>query len=73
MYPFYFYLCGLASTGTIIVLVLLAIFPIKLPIVAKTIKQPQPVVRPRKVRAPTRHPPTTNYWDPPWADDDEDL
>mgnify|MGYP003571342031 CR=1 FL=1 len=73
MYPLYFYICFLASVASVVTLILLAIFPVKLPFVAKTTKQPQSVVRTRKARSPTRHPPSTNYWDPPWTDDEDDL
>lgn len=72
MYPLYFCICLLFSVGMLVGLVLLAIFPISLPVVAKTTKQTQPLVRHRKARSPTHHT-TINYWDPPWADDDDDL
>lgn len=73
MYPLYFYICLLFSVASMTVLILLAIFPIDLPFVAKTTKQTQPVVRQRKARSPTHRPPKINYWDPPWEDDDDDL
>lgn len=72
MYPLYFYLCWLFSVASIVLLVLLAIFPLNLPIVAKTIKQTQTIARPRKARSPTSHTKVINYWDPPWAEDDDD-
>ena len=72
MYPLYFYICLLASVATITVLVLLAIFPVNLPIVAKTPKPIQPAVRPRKARSPTRRAQPITYWNS-WDDDDEDL
>ena len=56
-----------------VVLILLAIFPLELPFVAKTTKQTRSVVRQRKARSPTRSPVKINYWDPPWEDDDDDL
>lgn len=73
MYPLYFFICLLFSVGMLVGLVLLAIFPLELPIVAKTVKQTPPVVRHRKARSPTRHATPINYWDPPWTDDDDDL
>ncbi len=71
MYPLYFYLCLLASLASVIVLILLAIFPIDLPIVTKTNKTPSSM-RSRKARSPTSRAPNS-YWNPPWEDDDEDL
>lgn len=73
MYQLYFYLCLLFSVASVIVLILLAIFPLDLPIVVKTTKQTPPTVHLRKARSPTRRSQPTNYWDPPWEDDDEDL
>ena len=72
MYPLYFYICLLFSVASVVVLILLAIFPINLPFVAKTTEQIQPFVRQRKARSPTnqRH---INYWNFPWDDDDKDL
>ncbi len=72
MYPLYFYLCLLFSVTSVLILILLAIFPIHLPIVVKT-KQTQPIIHSRKARSPTSRNKVTNYWDPPWEDDDEDL
>lgn len=74
MYPLYFYICLLASTACLVVLILLAVFPIKLPLVPKTtkiIKRTKPTHSQRKARSPTQHLPTISYWDT-W-DDDEDL
>ena len=73
MYPLYFYLCLLFSVASVVILVLLAVFPLNLPLVVKTTKQPPSMVRPRKARSPTRRPTVVNYWDPPWEDDDDDL
>lgn len=53
-------------------LILLAIFPVDLPLVTKTVKPPRPAVHHRKARSPTKHF-ASGYWDPPWEDDDEDL
>ena len=73
MYPLYFYVCLLASLASVIVLILLAIFPINLPIEVKTNKPTPPSIRPRKARSPTHHVSNISYWDPPWEDDDDDL
>ncbi len=73
MYPLYFYLCLLFSVASVTILILLAIFPIHLPIVTKTTKQTQTTVLPRKARSPTNRNKIINYWNPPWEDDDEDL
>jgi len=72
MYPLYFYVCLVASTASLVILVLLAIFPVKLPLVPKTTKAPQATVRQRKARSPTRKAPVVSYWDT-WDDDNEDL
>ncbi len=72
MYPLYFYLCWLFSVASIVLLILLAIFPLNLPIVVKTTKQTQATVHPRKARSPTPRSQIINYWDPPWAEDDDD-
>lgn len=73
MYPLYFYICLLASVAIVVVLILLAIFPVNLPFVAKTpTRSSQPVVRHRKARSPTRKKAPIAYWDS-WDDDDEDL
>ncbi len=72
MYPLYFYICLLASVACIIVLILLAIFPVNLPFVAKKSIPARPAVRHRKARSPTRRAQPINYWDS-WDDDDEDL
>ncbi|GEM_PF-4698437 len=58
--------------AVVIILSLLAFFPIKLPIAVKTTKLIQTTTRPRKARSPTHHQ-SLNYWEPPWEDDDEDL
>jgi len=72
MYPLYFYICLIASTASLVVLVLLAIFPIKLPLIPKTTKISRPSVRQRKARSPTRKTPAISYWET-WDDDNEDL
>ena len=73
MYPLYFYICLLFSVAMLTTLILLAIFPIRLPIAVKTTKQPRPIVHHHKARSPTKPTHTINFWDPPWTDDDEDL
>ncbi|MBS7401590.1 MAG: hypothetical protein KIG16_03700 [Eubacteriales bacterium] len=72
MYPLYFFICLMFSVGMLVGLILLAIFPVDLPLVTKTVKPPRPAVHHRKARSPTKHF-ASGYWDPPWEDDDEDL
>ncbi len=68
MYPIHFYLCLVASVILVVGLILLAVFPIKLPLTPVT--QTKPKVRPRKARSPTRSPTViTDDWD----DDEDDL
>lgn len=71
MYPLYFYICLIASTASLVILVLLAVFPIKLPLAPKNSNAPKRTVRQRKARSPTRKAPVVSYWD--WDDDNEDL
>ncbi|MCM1404089.1 MAG: hypothetical protein NC133_01075 [Prevotella sp.] len=72
MYPLYFYICLLASVASIVGLILLAIVPVNLPLVAKKSLTTRPTVRHRKARSPTARAQPTSYWDA-WNDDDEDL
>ena len=68
MYQIHFYLCLLASVILVVGLILLAIFPLNLPLTA--VSHTKPKARPRKARSPTR-PPTTLMAD--WDDDEDDL
>lgn len=72
MYPLYFYICLIASISCIVILTLVAIFPIKLPIVPKSSPISQTPVHHRKARSPT--PPTQpiSYWNS-WDNDEDDL
>ncbi len=72
MYPMYFYVCLLASLASMAILILLAIFPLKLPLVPKAHHQLSPTPRTEKARSPTRQKATMPEWDA-WDDDNEDL
>ena len=73
MHPLYFFICLLASMAITIALILLAVFPIKLPLVPKEPTSSQPTLdKPKRARSPTHYRPITSYWEN-WEDDDEDL
>ncbi len=73
MHPLCFIICLLFSVGMLVSLILLAIFPIELPITAKSSKQTPLIVRHHKARSPTVPRKSNNYWDTLWEDDNEDL
>lgn len=68
MYPLYFYICLLASVSLVVTLILLAIYPVKLPLVAAAKVKARPKVQ--KARSPTR-PKATSYWDDLDSDEDD--
>lgn len=71
MYPLHFYICLLASVFLVVSLVLLAVFPIKLPLVEAKRLDIKPKVR--KARSPTpKKKKVVSYWDD-WDDDEDDL
>ena len=71
MYPLHFYICLSASVLLVISLILLAIYPLKLPLVEAKKLNPKP--QPRKARSPTpRQKKVISYWDD-WDDDEDDL
>jgi len=72
MYPMYFYVCLLASLASMTILILLAIFPLKLPLVPKAHHQLPSTQRNGKARSPTHPKATFPAWDA-WNDDNEDL